>query len=482
MNPDNSQAELTGITSGGKLQFTLPPNSLVDLSSFSVYATFETTAAVEDSTGGVNVSRPHYLTRNVNSLIRRLTIEIGGQTVSDIEDYNRIQQIFSDYQFGIEGSSKKLLSNIDPLDKKIDGVLIGGLRPVPIVGTAANLKVRRDKRPICMTQFLGFLGGGAGVKYIDTQLTGNIKITFELAPANNVLFRASVGDTGGIGVTAVGATADINCTTQASYSLTEVMATIKKASIDDGVYFQSITAALTAGIPFEYKYNNFYQTKSNDTNGTLTLRYEIMSNSVDMAMLAFYPNFYRTAVADLPNKLVFAGDGPLTGVDDAARILNLQTQSGLYKGVHPKLNAKTLSSLGIENCYCSGYFKRDGSMITKTKFYINGESLPQFDMKNPQVFNQSLIDFGIHDDTANGIYYGINSYESWEKNYWLATCRLSHVCNDDSYISGFNANGVPLTLSVETEGAGGLNYTAQLYVMTSEVLQVYAGRQINRQK
>jgi len=35
-------------------------------------------------------------------------------------------------------------------------------------------------------------------------------------------------------------------------------------------------------------------------------------------------------------------------------------------------------------------------------------------------------------------------------NYWTATARLSHICNDDSLISGFNANGVPMTLSVET--------------------------------
>ena len=42
-------------------------------------------------------------------------------------------------------------------------------------------------------------------------------------------------------------------------------------------------------------------------------------------------------------------------------------------------------------------------------------------MKNPQVYNQSLIDFGINDDVSSGIYYGINSYKSWEKNYWTAT-------------------------------------------------------------
>ena len=478
LRPDNSIVELNGITNGAKLEFTLPPNSLVDLSSFSVYANFQTTPAVSEA--GVAV-RPHYLTRYANSLIHRLTVEIGGQVVNDIQDYNRIQQIFSDMQFGIEGSSKKLLSNIDPLDKRnTDGVQVGGLRPLADV--ALNNLIRIDSRPICLTQFLGFLGGGAGVKYIDTQLTGNIKITFELAPANNVLFRASVGDVNGATSTAAGATADANCTAQASYSLTDVVATIKKASIDDGVYFQSITAALTAGIPFEYKYNHFYQTKSNANNGNLTLRYEVMSNSVDMAMLTFYENAFNTAVADLPNKNLLQGnERPAT---DAELLAAAQGSSEFYNGVNPKLTAKQLAIAGKENCFCSGYFKRNGSFITKCKFYINGERLPQFDMTPPMIFNQSLIDFGIHDDTANGIYYGINSFDSWKNNYWVATARLSHICNDESYISGFNANGVPLTLTVETDndGVAANNYTAQLYVMTTEVLQVYAGRQINRMK
>ena len=116
---------------------------------------------------------------------------------------------------------------------------------------------------------------------------------------------------------------------------------------------------------------------------------------------------------------------------------------------------------------------------------MNGERIPQYDMKNPQVYNQSLIDFGINDDVSSGIYYGINSYKSWEKNYWTATARLSHICNDDSFISGFNANSVPMTLSVETaatNAAAGVGnvLTPQLFIMTSEVMQVYAGHQINR--
>ena len=83
LNPDNSQTELVDITSGARIQFTLPPNSLVDLSSFSVYADFETAYAAENTiiTSPVTAAagtfgRPHYLTRNVNSLIRRLIVEV----------------------------------------------------------------------------------------------------------------------------------------------------------------------------------------------------------------------------------------------------------------------------------------------------------------------------------------------------------------------------------------------------------------------
>jgi len=488
LNPDNSATSLTGITSGSKLQFTLPPNSLVDLSSFSVYADFSTTKAAGGFADDGVAARPHYLTRNANNLIQRLTVEIGGQVISDISDYNRIQQIFSDMQFGIEGSSKKLLSNSDPLDKQdLNGMSVGGLRCLTNDSDDAtenpNLLLITDKRPICLTQFIGFLGGGAGVKYIDTQLTGAVKITFDLAPASHVLFRAEGSTTeDGLPYQAVAVpngpaanyspqnlafvnVADADCRSP-SYSIANVYATIKKCQIDDGVYFASLSTALQAGIPFEYKYSGFHQTKGSDCNGGTTMRYEIMANSVDLALMTFYSSTGHL-VDGIVNAAGLAGNA-----------------NDIYKEQWTSLNAKTLSTLGKESSFTTNYFQRKGDAIDKTVFFVNGERIPQYDMKNPQVYNQSLIDFGINDDVSSGIYYGINSYKSWEKNYWTATARLSHICNDDSFISGFNANGVPMTLSVETTakpgvGAGNV-LTPQLFIMTSEVMQVYAGRQINR--
>ena len=76
-------------------------------------------------------------------------------------------------QFGIEGSSKSLLSNSDPVDKQdLNGMSVGSLRFLTNDSDDAtenpNLLLITDKRPVCLTQFIGFLGFGAGVKYIDT--------------------------------------------------------------------------------------------------------------------------------------------------------------------------------------------------------------------------------------------------------------------------------------------------------------------------
>lgn len=464
LNMDNSITELNNITSGARMQFTLPPNSLVDLSSFSVHALFETTPA----TSAANATRPYYLTRNVMSMVRRLTVEIGGQTVSDIQDYNLINQIFSDYQFGIEGSSKKLLSNTDPLDKRdTNGVQRAALSAI---ANPNAINLRLDKRPICLSQFLGFLGGGAGIKYIDTQLTGTIKITMELAPASHILWRPRPVGTNGIDqINNADANGD-GAIDDGTYKLSQVYATIKKCSIDDGVYFASVASALQAGIPFEYKYNHFQTTKSNLTDGNLTMRYEIMSNSVDLALMTFYNNADRETFGEMVDSVNLAANGAT----------DIIPQNVLA----PKCSGKTLALAGKQSSFSTNYFRRIGTHVDTTKFFINGERLPQYDMKNPQCFNQSLIDFGIHDDTANGIFWGINSYDAWQKYYWIASARLSHVCNDDTFVSGFNANGVPLTLSVETTAtaAAGNDKIGQLFVMTSEVLQVYAGRQVNRVK
>ena len=442
LTPSNSQTETKNIkSSGAKLEFTLPPNSLLDLSTFSVFSDYST---IRGSTHAEGDSR-FILARYANSLISRLTVEVGGQVVSDIAEYGRLNSIFMDYQFGIEGSSKKLCQNVDPLKRinKTNGSNLG------IIAVAKDDDKAQDKQKLVFDQFLGIMSGH--VSHIDTGIVGNIKVTIYLEQPSKVLFKSSAYKPDGTAATAGAIVANAAL---AEYSLENVYATIRKISIDDGIYYQSVSTALSSGMPFAIKYNDFTESKSGATNGNITVRAEVMSNSVDMVLLTFYDKNSHT-MAELPNQAQIGSDKTKT--------------------------SKQLATEGKVNCFTSKYFQRVGTEVTSTQFFLNNEPIPLNAMKNEQVFKQSLIDFNIHDDTDNGIYYGINSLESWNDNYWLATCSLSALVEDSSWKSGFNCTGVNATLSATTTSSysGGDQYIAQMYVMTSRELQAFAGRQIN---
>lgn len=442
LTPSNSSTETQNIkSSGAKLEFTLPPNSLLDLSTFSVFSDYST---VRGSTNAEGDGR-FILARYANSLISRLTVEVGGQVVSDIAEYGRLNSIFMDYQFGIEGSSKKLCQNVDPLKRinKANGSNLG------VIAAAQNNNAANDAQKLVFDQFLGIMSGH--VSHIDTGIVGNIKVTIYLEQPSKVLFTS--GSFQSDGSAATGTAVDPN-PALAEYSLENVYATIRKISIDDGIYYQSVSTALSSGIPFAIKYNDFTESKSGATNGNITVRAEVMSNSVDMVLLTFY-NQNGHVMGKLPDENQIGDDKTKT--------------------------AKELAMEGKVNCFTSNYFKRVGTDITSTQFFLNNEPIPLNAMKNEQVFKQSLIDFNIHDDTDNGIYYGINSLDSWNDNYWLATCSLSALVEDSSWKSGFNCTGVNATLSATTTSSypGGNQFIAQMYVMTSRELQAFAGRQIN---
>jgi len=456
LNPNNSLTELVNTSSGGSISIDLPPNSLIDLSTLSIHMDFSTIPGVDGAAG----CRSYTLSRYAQSLIRLIRVEIGGSVVSEISDYNLIHQIMADYQFGIEGSSKKLQHNYDPFavrDANGDPI-----NTAFAIETASAVRVKRCQKHLVWNQFLGFLGGASSTKYIDTGITGNVRITIETAPASHCLILGAshvLADRHRTGLTAAGGPA----TTQVpNYTLANIFATVKKVQIDDGVYFQALSQSLASGIPFQYHFNSFVNTKSSATNGNITMRMELSSGSVSMAFLTFLSSTGST-IGPLPEIANLSRDG-----------LTADAEVIKHK------SAKGYALDGVNNCFCSNYFKRTGVGVESINWSINGERSPMFKLTNPIVYDKLLSDMGIHDDTANGIYYGITSYESWVANYYVATLRLSHVCDDPSFISGLNSQGIPLTLEAECASVGGAaNKIGMMTVMTDNILQVYAGRQIN---
>ena len=104
--------------------------------------------------------------------------------------------------------------------------VIGTTRePVHAENNAENANLILDNRPICLSQFLGFLGGGAGIKYLDTQLTGTIKITMEVVPASHILWYPEAIAVDGVGAILPG-DPNNDGLTPPTYKLSQVYATI----------------------------------------------------------------------------------------------------------------------------------------------------------------------------------------------------------------------------------------------------------------
>eukprot|EP00960_Hanusia_phi_P063400 765474-Hanusia_phi.AAC.1 len=360
------------VTSNGQITFTLPPNSLIDLGSLSLHANFETTPAYANNDANAHV-KPRYLTRNTNSLIQRMTISVQGQTIADINDYNLIHDLFSNYQKGIESTYKTMLSNPDCM-------LHHNNNDEPIGMYCCDINagdVAFDRRPIVISDFISFLSGSPS--FIDTAITGMITIDLFLAPANHVLIDAiDLLFDGGV------VDAPLAGISPPAYTMNNIYMTVSKCTIDDGVYFESVANALRSGAL---------------CNKNTTLRYEVSGKSIDMALFTFYSNDRGTISAlrrDNATLEDFAALNEYTGSD-----LTVPAGGG---GITYKGSARYLSSLGHAGVFASRYFIKDGEGISRLSFQVNGERLPMYDMTLPDVLQNTLIDFGTNNDTLGGVY------------------------------------------------------------------------------
>mgnify|MGYP001586986073 CR=1 FL=1 len=243
------------------LKFTLPPNSLCDLSSCSIHCKITGNVAGQTATAGQYVS--YNLAKNLG-IIDRITIDVNGQAIT-IKNYSKIRDVLLNYTMG-EANNKFLYGNYDP-SKRVNssGIEVG------VTQTLTEQQVKIDDY-FTLDRFISFLAGEP--IYIPTSIVGQVQIIVELLPPNKCMFKGMDTDTASDAPT---------------YTLSDISMTLDKISIDDGVYWATHEQALASGMPFEFKFNNFHTIEGQSGGKTMTLRTEIQSGSVDMAFFSFHP-------------------------------------------------------------------------------------------------------------------------------------------------------------------------------------------------
>ena len=254
---------------GDVIQVDLPTNSIVDLSSLAW--AFDVTYAAS-GTDTQNCQSPI----NAESIINRLAVEVNGQTLVNLTNYNTLFHALL-YMTGTEDYQRqRLVAQANTTDGQTQGTC----------AASDNAAVTRQH---VVDSWLGFLGS-AKPNFIDTSLLGNVRITITLAGGDII--------------------ATDNAAATRSYSLANQHFSVDVVSIADGVYDAMVDQMLASGAPIEVPFKNYFSFASQNASMDQTTAFNVASQSIDRMWAIARPSNYNTAgqarVATLPQHDVIA--------------------------------------------------------------------------------------------------------------------------------------------------------------------------------
>jgi len=285
-------------TNGQKIIVSLPPNSLVDLSTFEMNFVGATQHRGNNAaTNCANYVQKAYFPRNTASLIENLEIKINGQSRQNINQYGYIYNILHDFTCGHDAVAKnKIGCNSDPSLKSSwkDGQ-VTRYAGFPLGNTSDTTSYGYlDQDNYTIRQWLGILGGNASTSIIDTSLYGDITIEITLAPSDVLMlspitpalisYASAVNNEVGIS-TAVGTTAGTTASQGTGYTLSNIGFQIVRYDMPQS-YYQAVAGVLEAGSVFKLYYPNyssFMSTAQSLPKGG-TSRFNLSTQSLDMVI------------------------------------------------------------------------------------------------------------------------------------------------------------------------------------------------------
>ena len=116
--PNNGQGD---VWAGQKIIVTLPPNALIDLSTFTMdFKGYTQHNGSNGILGPAGYCQSRFFPRDTQSLIETMEIKIGGQTRQLINNYGYIYNILNDFTTGTDATNKNRIGqNADPSDRQL---------------------------------------------------------------------------------------------------------------------------------------------------------------------------------------------------------------------------------------------------------------------------------------------------------------------------------------------------------------------------
>jgi hypothetical protein len=457
----------TSATNGQKVIVSLPPNSLVDLSTFEM--NFVGTTQHSGNGAATNVAnyvQKAYFPRNTASLIENLEIKINGQSRQNINQYGYIYNILHDFTCGHDAVAKNRIGcNADPSLKHIwrDGQ-VARYAGFPLGNTSDTSQGHLDRDTYTIRQWLGILGGNASTSIIDTSLYGDITIEITLAPSDVLMLSPAtpalisyaavanneIGISTGAG-TAVGSTPSQGT----GYTLSDIGFQIVRYDMPQS-YYQAVAGVLESGAVFKLYYPNYSSFMS--TNQALpkggTSRFNLSTQSLDMVISTFQVQDRGTQQAPILGLWGANGVGTLPGDSSfgpaTTGLAATASAAGEY-GSYVRSFPFGLTMGWPKTLNNSKYFVRNGDGIQQCTYIVGNVRLIPETM--PEQFNGVLRAWNSQNDVLGGLYPGIQSLAHFQSQFYAHVLSLNVTNEHDMYtVSGLNCSATPISIAWEVQG------------------------------
>jgi hypothetical protein len=395
---------------GDIIQVDLPSNSIVDLSSLA----WSFRMATQAQGGGRDLVIP----TNIEGIIKRLAVEVNGQTLVNMTDYNTLFHSLL-YTTGTEDYFRQRKINQSNADDPANN---GN------VETFQAAAAGRNNNHIIDT-WLGFLGS-AKPNFIDTSLLGNVRITITLERGTELLC-------GG----AAAAASDVR-----TYIIDQQNFSIDVISISDGIYDAMVDQMLASGRPIEIPFKNYFSYTNLVAAVSAGLTFNVASQSID--------RLWMTA-------------------------RNNTNAAGYNRAAAPPVPVVQAAGNFMSETATAAPFSFSNMGGTQFQFQVNNTLYPNWGMtKLGEIYQHTKLAVGDQGNMLSGA--ASNAINHYQDNYFVFAVSLEHhTDSDERFLSGIDTRGASANCFLK--GVGGAvacqilvwaECTSSLKIMANKVLEI----------
>jgi len=422
------------------IRVNIPTNALVDIRSFSLN--------FSASTGAGGANNGLRLPDGIEKLVNRVEVSIGGVSIASGCNYYNVLCQVKKIVDGWKSSDALAHNKIIPTGASyVDNQTMTGISGE--VYTSTN-----NMTQFAISNWCGFIGE-CEPRILSTDLFGDMVITIYLEAPNNCISTSE-------GV-AVGNFTTLATAPNASYSLSNVYATITCYSMASGEYDNVIASQLQSAGSLEVGFKQYFSFR--EANFTSIMRFTVATQSLNRLFAVFGTHGNDAESVDVSGGTAMP-NAPLLEAQSLNAFANNQIPSVLDSRLSATYRHPYTSFEALRHSATAG--------LEEYQWTLNSALYPQYKMRRPDVFR--LCEIAGKRSWYEPYDKGLHTFNT---NDFVVCAKFTMDAPNSRYIQGLDTRSVALNAYLNVTGNNAAtNIPCYVFCECDSSLLIAPGRQI----